>query len=205
MASLSLTCTKLTKLNSLTCIASTAGCSGIQPCCLDPSSMLLHKVKAGSTSFASAMQAYARKLGQCLLDLATSTDTSTAEAEMQSCTMETHALNLCVAIGNPISFSKFHSQRLDGLSGADSSHLSDTFYVEMLVWCSVKTASCAEASAYIVYMHHNPSGFTSMLSMPSSPVCASSIISCHKMHCMACRNKRSRCSICPFAKSPRHC
>jgi len=43
--------------------------------------MLLHTVKAGSASFASAVQAYARKLGQCLLELATSTDTSGAEAE----------------------------------------------------------------------------------------------------------------------------
>ena len=112
--------------------------------------------KASSARCASALQAYARKLGQCLLELATSTDTSRAEAEMQSCTMETHALNLCVAMGNPRSFSKFHSQRLDGLSGADNSHLSDTFYVEMLVWCSLKTASCAAASAYTCYMHHNP-------------------------------------------------
>jgi len=123
---------------------------------LAQSSMLLHTVKAGSASFASAVQAYARKLGQCLLELATSTDTSGAEAEMQSCTMETHALNLCVAMGNPRSFSKFHSQRLDGLSGADNSHLSDTFYVEMLVWCSLKTASCAAGSAYTCPMHHNP-------------------------------------------------
>jgi len=136
-------------------IASTAGCSGIQPCCLNTSSMP-YKVKVGSASFASAMQAYARKLGQCLLELATRTDTSRAEAEMQSCTMETHALNLCVAMGNPRTFSKFHSQRLDGLSGADNSHLSDTFYVEMLVWCSVKTASCAAASVCTVYMQHSP-------------------------------------------------
>ena len=112
--------------------------------------------EASSARCASALQAYARKLGQCLLELATSTDTSRAEAEMQSCTMETHALNLCVAMGNPRSFSRFHSQRLDGLSGADNSHLSDTFYVEMLVWCSLKTASCAAASAYTCYMHHNP-------------------------------------------------
>ncbi|DBA68756.1 TPA: hypothetical protein ACH3X2_013375 [Trebouxia sp. C0005] len=81
---------------------------------------------------AAVHTAHARKLGQCLFEVATSTNTSRAEAEMQSCTMETHALNLCVAMGNPRSFSKFHSQRLDGLSGADNSHLSDTFYVEML-------------------------------------------------------------------------
>lgn len=93
--------------------------------------------------------AYARKLGQCLLEIATGTDTSRAEAEMQSCTMETHALNLCVAIGNPTSFSKFHSQRLDGLSGADNSHLSDTFYVEMLVWCSTDRPLCSSIRLHI--------------------------------------------------------
>lgn len=79
------------------------------------------------------MQAYARKLGQCLLEIATGTDSSRAQADMQRCTMETHALNLCVAMSNPRGFSKFHSQRLDGLPGVDNSHLSDTFYVEMLV------------------------------------------------------------------------
>ncbi|KAL0022359.1 hypothetical protein WJX77_003948 [Trebouxia sp. C0004] len=30
-------------------------------------------------------------------------------------------------MGNPRSFSKFHSQRLDGLSGADKSHLSGSY------------------------------------------------------------------------------
>lgn len=156
--------------------------------------------KASRARFASALQAYARKLGQCLLELATSTDTGRAEAEMQSCTMETHALNLCVAIGNPRSFSRFHSQRLDGLSGADNSHLSDTFYVEMLVWCSL-TACCAAASAYTWYTHYI--SVTSMLSMPSNLAHDSRVTSHREMHCTACRTKRSRCSTCSFAYSPR--
>lgn len=99
-----------------------------------------------------AMQAYARKLGQCLLDVATGTDTSRAHADMQRCTMETHALNLCVAMSNPRGFSKFHSQRLDGLPGADNSHLSDTFYVEMLVH---DTLELQHHALHVLHLHRH--------------------------------------------------
>ncbi len=47
--------------------------------------------------------------------------------------MESNAMLTCVAMANPKSFSSFHSRRLDGVSGKDNSHLSDTFYTEMLV------------------------------------------------------------------------
>ncbi len=79
------------------------------------------------------MQAYTRKLGQCLLDIATNTNSAAARADLQRCTMESNAMLTCVAMANPKSFSGFHSRRMDGVTGADNSHLSDAFYIEMLV------------------------------------------------------------------------
>ena len=79
------------------------------------------------------MQAYARKLGQCLLDIATNSNTSAAQADLRCCTTEGNAMLTCVAMANPKSFSSFHGRRLDGQSGAGNSHLSDVFYTEMLV------------------------------------------------------------------------
>lgn len=75
---------------------------------------------------------YARKLGQCLLDIATGKDLDTAQAKLQLYTTEANAMLICVAMANPKSFSSFHAMRLDGISG-DNSNLSDTFYAEMLV------------------------------------------------------------------------
>ena len=79
------------------------------------------------------LQAYAHKLGQCLLDITSRRDSNQAHIDLQRCTLETHALHLCLAMSNPKNFAKFHSQRLDGFSGAGNSDLSDAFYTEMLV------------------------------------------------------------------------
>ena len=78
------------------------------------------------------VQVYARKLGQCLLDIATGRNAGDAEAKLQLWTTEANAMLMCIAMANPKSFSSFHGMRLDGVSG-DNCHLSDTFYAEMLV------------------------------------------------------------------------
>ena len=82
-------------------------------------------------------QVYARKLGQCLLDIATNTNRTAAEANLRQYTIESNVLLLCLAMANPKSFSSFHGLRLDGVTGEGNSHLSDAFYTEMLVcFCS---------------------------------------------------------------------
>ena len=80
----------------------------------------------------NGIQVYARKLGQCLLDITSGKDINTAQAKLQLYTTEANAMLICVAMANPKSFSSFHGMRLDGMSG-DNSDLSDTFYAEMLV------------------------------------------------------------------------
>ena len=58
-------------------------------------------------------------------------------------------------MSNPKGFAMFHSQRLDGRSGAGNCDLSDTFYAEMLVrqkwrlcasWSTMLHVSVAQAS-----------------------------------------------------------
>lgn len=73
-------------------------------------------------------------MGQGLLDLAGNCqDSYSINMQLRLLTSELNALTHCLAAVNPKTFQTFHSRRLDGCTGPDSSDLSEAFYVEVLV------------------------------------------------------------------------
>ena len=82
----------------------------------------------------SDMQAYARKISQCLTQIAQQQgSTSDAMQELHKWTSEVSALLVFLAVGNLKNYLSFSSSRLDGNLGPSVSQLPDTFYQDFVV------------------------------------------------------------------------
>ena len=82
----------------------------------------------------SDMQAYARKISQCLTQIAQqSGSTSDLMEELQKWTSEVSAMLVFLAVGNLKNYLTFTSSRLDGTIGPSVSQLPDTFYQDFVV------------------------------------------------------------------------
>lgn len=82
----------------------------------------------------SDMQAYARKISQCLTQIAQqSGSTSDLMEELHKWTSEVSAMLVFLAVGNLKNYLTFTSSRLDGNIGPSVSQLPDTYYRDFVV------------------------------------------------------------------------
>lgn len=80
------------------------------------------------------MQIYARKMGLYLLELADNgKDSYSLNMALRLVTSELNGFTHCMAATNPKTFQEFHSKRVDGLQGPNSSDLTDAFHIDVLV------------------------------------------------------------------------
>ena len=76
------------------------------------------------------LQAYARKLGGCLLEAAG--DDTPAGQQLRRWTMELTSLMVCVSLGNRDGFKAFHQANMED-GRADVRELDESFYRKLLV------------------------------------------------------------------------
>ena len=82
----------------------------------------------------SYMQSYARKISQCLTQIAQQNgSTSDLMKELHTWTSEVSAMLVFLAVGNLQNYLTFTSSRLDGNIGPSVSQLPDTFYHDFVV------------------------------------------------------------------------
>lgn len=82
----------------------------------------------------SDMQAYARKISQCLTQIAQqSGSTSDLMQELHKWTSEVSGMLVFLAVGNLKNYLAFSSSRLDGNIGPSVSQLPDNFYQDFEV------------------------------------------------------------------------
>ena len=82
-----------------------------------------------------SLQAYARKLGDCLIEItrAGSGINSEALTQLRTWTSECSSLRVFMVLGSPKKFEAYIAKRLDGKPGLDASELDDSWYDSMLV------------------------------------------------------------------------
>ena len=82
-----------------------------------------------------AVQAYARKLGDCLMEVtrAGAGANSPALRQLRTWTSECSSLRVFMVLGSPKKFEAYIAKRLDGKPGLPASELDDRWYRSMLV------------------------------------------------------------------------
>ncbi len=80
------------------------------------------------------MQAYARKISQCLTQIAQQNGSASDLMDvLHKWTSEVSAMLVFLAVGNLKNYLAFTSSRLDGNMGPSVSQLPDTFYQDFVV------------------------------------------------------------------------